>query len=46
VTAIQAAIFIVARTMPMIVSLALTFLSLAIAGAFFHYAKGLSPKES
>lgn len=45
VTAIQAALFIVARTMPMIESFALTFLSLAIAGAFFHYVKGLSPKE-
>jgi UDP-GlcNAc:undecaprenyl-phosphate GlcNAc-1-phosphate transferase len=46
VTAIQALIFIVARTMPMTMAVILTFLSLTIVGAFFLYVKGLPPKET
>lgn len=46
VTLLQALIFIVARTMPMIMALILTLLSLAIVGAFFLYVKGLSSQET
>jgi len=46
VTVLQALVFIVARTMPMIMALILTFLSLAIVGAFFFYVTGLPPKET
>ena len=43
---IQASVFLVAFTMPAILSYAFTLLSLAIVGAFFIYSMRLSPKET